>query len=93
MSESRTSVSGSSSYLEIGEYWDKHELSDQTTPVEFEVDLRASSVYFPLERALAEKVRPAAEAHGVSAETLLNLWVQERVAEESQKKDPPANSR
>lgn len=93
MSESKTPVSGARSYLEIGEYWDEHELSDQATPVEFQVDIHASSIYFPLERALAEQLRSAAEAHGVSAETLLNLWIQERVAEESQKKDPPANSR
>lgn len=93
MSESRTSLSGSRSYLEIGEYWDQHELSDRAAPAEFEVDLRSSSIYFPLERALAEKVRSAASAHGVSAETLLNLWIQERVAEESQNADPPANSR
>ena len=93
MSETRTPISGSSSYLEIGEYWDQHELSDQAAPVAFQVDLRASSIYFPLERALAEQLRSAAEAHGVSTETLLNLWVQERVTEEAQKKDPPANSR
>lgn len=93
MSESRTSLSGSRSYLEIGEYWDQHELSDHAPPEEFEVDLRSSSIYFPLERALAEKVQSAASAHGVSAETLLNLWIQERVAEESRKADPPANSR
>ena len=85
MAENRSSVSKKKTYKEIGEYWDRHELSDQATPVAFQVDLRASSVYFPLDRALAERLRSAAEAHGVSTETLLNLWVQERVAEESQK--------
>ena len=93
MSESKTSVSGSRSYLEIGDYWDQHELSETSEPVDFQVDLRESAVYFPLERALAEKVRSAASAHGVSAETLLNRWIQERVAEESRQCDPPANSR
>lgn len=92
MSESKTSVSGSGSYLEIGEYWDQHELTEESKPVEFEVDVRSTSVSFPLERALAEKVRSAASAHGVSAETLLNLWIQERVAEESRQEDPQANS-
>jgi len=47
--------------------------------VEFEVDLRSSSIYFPLERTLAEQLRLAADAQGVSPETLLNLWVQERM--------------
>lgn len=89
MSESRTPTSGAESYVEIGEYWDRHDLSDhwdETTPVEFAVALHRSSIYFPLERALAEQLRAAAEAHGVSPETLLNLWVQERVAEEPRPK-------
>jgi len=82
MSESKTPISGASSYVAIGEYWDDHDLSDhweQTKPVEFEVDLRSSSIYFPLERTLAEQLRLAADAQGVSPETLLNLWVQERM--------------
>jgi len=89
MSESKTSISGASSYAEIGEYWDNHDLSDhweQTTPAEFEVDIRSSSIYFPLQRSLAEQLRRAAEAQGVSSETLLNLWVQERVIEQPQSK-------
>lgn len=84
MSENKTPISGASSYVAIGEYWDDHDLSDlweQTSPAEFEVDLRSSSIYFPLERSLAEQLRLAADAQGISPETLLNLWVQERMAE------------
>jgi hypothetical protein len=87
--KSKTPISSASSYADIGEYWDNHDLNDyweQTQPAEFEVDLRSSSIYFPLERNLAEQLRSAAEAHGVSPETLLNLWVQERVAEEPRPK-------
>lgn len=89
MSESRTPISGAESYVQIGEYWDQQDLSahwDQTKPAEFAVDLHGSSIYFPLERALAEQLRTAAETHGVSPETLLNLWVQERVAGEPRSK-------
>lgn len=84
MSESKTPISGASSYVAIGEYWDDHDLDDhweQTSPAEFEVSLRSSSIYFPLERSLAEQLRVAADAQGVSPETLLNLWVQERMVE------------
>jgi hypothetical protein len=89
MSESKTSVSNVSSYTEIGEFWDTHDLSDywdQTKPAEFEVDLKGSSVYFPLQRDLVDQLRQAAAVQGVSPETLLNLWVQERVAEEVRSK-------
>jgi hypothetical protein len=84
MSESKTSISKASSYAEIGEYWDTHDLNDhweQTKPAEFEIDLKGSSIYFPLHRDLVEQLRQAAAIQGVSPETLLNLWVQERVAE------------
>jgi len=85
MSESKTPISGASSYAQIGEYWDEHDLSDhweETRPVEFDVDVRSSSIYFALQRNLAERLRSAADAQGVSPETLLNLWVQERVEDE-----------
>lgn len=84
MGESRTPLSGASSYAEVGEFWDEHDLADhwnETKPAEFNVELHGSSFYFPLERNLAEQLREAAQAHGVSSETLLNLWVRERVAE------------
>ena len=45
MSESKTSISKASSYAEIGEFWDTHDLIDywdQTKAVEFEVDVRTS---------------------------------------------------
>jgi hypothetical protein len=89
MSENRTSISDAESYVRIGEYWDHQDLTahwDQTKAVQFAVDLHGSSIYFPLERALAEQLRTAAETHGVSPETLLNLWIQERVAEEPRSK-------
>jgi hypothetical protein len=89
MSKSRTPISGASSYAEIGEYWDQHDLSDhwdETKPAEFTLDLHGSSIYFPLERGLAEQLRTAAQAHGVSSETLLNLWVRERVTDELRSK-------
>ena len=85
MSESKTPISGASSYAQIGEYWDEHDLSDhwaETRPVEFDVDVRSSSIYFALQRNLAERLRRAADAQGVTPETLLNLWVQERVGGE-----------
>ena len=88
MSE-KTSISGASSYAEIGEFWDTHDLSDyweQTKPAAFEVDLKGSSIYVPLQRDLVEQLRQAAAIQGVSLETLLNLWVQERVAEELRSK-------
>jgi len=70
--------------VEIGEFWDTHDLADyweQTEPAEFEVDLRSEVTYYALDKRLAAEVRTLAERRGVSAETLLNLWVQEKLRE------------
>jgi hypothetical protein len=89
MSASKTPISGASSYREIGEFWDQHDLSeywDKTRDVQMEVDIDSSTIYFPVEKALAEKLRTEAESRGVSAATLLNTWVQEHVGGDTQAK-------
>ncbi|MEA2417456.1 MAG: hypothetical protein QOI58_4113 [Thermoanaerobaculia bacterium] len=88
MAENKSSLSGSKSYQELSEYWDTHSLADhweQTSAVEFDVDVKSSTLYFPVDRFLAERLREVASAHGVSAETLVNLWLQERVTDETRK--------
>jgi hypothetical protein len=82
MAENDTPISNASSYSEIGEYWDSHDLSehwDETRDVEFQVDLKSSVIYFAIEKGLAERLRSAARHHGVSPDTLLNVWLQEHV--------------
>jgi hypothetical protein len=89
MAENRSSISNAASPAEIGEYWDSHDLADhweQTHEVEFEVSLESSVMYFAVEKSLAAKLRAAAKSHGVSPETLLNVWVQEHVAAEQSSK-------
>jgi len=89
MPENKSSLSDAQSYREIGEFWDTHDLADfekQTQPAEFEVQPQSSRIYVPLEKDLAQKLRSAADSHGISAEKLLSLWVQEKIAEESHRK-------
>ena len=89
MGDSKTSLSNAQSYREIGDFWDHHDLGEfesQIKPAEFDVQVQSSRIFVPLEKTLAEKLRSAAEKNGVSAETLLNLWVQEKIAEESHQK-------
>jgi len=82
MNERRASISGGRSYEEIGEYWDTHDAGDIVTgPVDFEVDLKSERFYYPIERSLSDKVIQIAHERGVSAETLVNLWIQEKVSE------------
>jgi hypothetical protein len=86
MSKGRSSISKARSYKEMGEFWDTHDFGDywdQSYPVEFEVDIQSETTYYPLEKNLSSKVLSIARQRGVSPETLLNLWVQEKVREES----------
>jgi hypothetical protein len=82
MAASKTPISGASSYSEIGEYWDQHDLSEiepEAPEVQTEVDLQSSVIYFAVDKTLAARLRSAAALHGITPETLLNLWVEERV--------------
>jgi hypothetical protein len=84
MSENKSSISQGRSYKEIGEFWDTHDLADywdQTEPVEFEVDIQSETTYYALEGQLSQKLAKIAEERGVSAQTLLNMWVQEKLLE------------
>ena len=89
MAESKSSISNASSDTEIGQYWDTHDLADhweQTHEVNFEVSHQSSVMYFAVEKTLAQKLRAVAKNHGVSPETLLNVWVQEHMAAEESSK-------
>jgi hypothetical protein len=86
MSRTKSSISKVRSYREIGEFWDTHDLTEhweQTQPVEFEIDLESEVTYYPLDITLATRVRSIAKQRGVSTETLLNLWVQEKLQREA----------
>ncbi|MGH7901971.1 MAG: CopG family antitoxin [Thermodesulfobacteriota bacterium] len=82
MKRSKSSISEARSYKEIGAFWDTHDLAkywEQTQPIEFEIDIKSETTYYPLDKALSAKIRSIARKKGVSPGTLLNLWVQEKI--------------
>lgn len=88
MQKNKSSISKQDSYQKIGEYWDKQdvgEIWDKTEEVEFDVDLQSDVYYYAVETSLSLKLHEIAEEKGVSAETLLNLWLQEKVNTETVK--------
>lgn len=85
MSKGRSSLSKAKSYKEIGKFWDTHDLSDyweETKKAEFEVDIESEMTYYALDNMLSEKIQALAKKRGVSADTLINLWVQEKLREQ-----------
>lgn len=69
---------------EFWDFWDTHSSADYEDALEditVEVDLTSSKVYFPVAKDLMEKLRIQARRQGVSSETLINLWLQERLSQ------------
>lgn len=69
----------------MGEFWDVHDLSDfwdKTREAHFDVDIHSETTYYPLDKRLSEKIHSVAQKRGIAADTLLNLWVQEKLQEQ-----------
>jgi predicted HicB family RNase H-like nuclease len=78
-----TSVSGSRKLEEIGEFWDTHSLDDywdQTQDAAFEVRARQRR-RVTLDPDLYTRLAAQAQERGISPETLVNLWLVERLAD------------
>ena len=86
MKPDRTTISTAQNYEQIGEFWDGHDLADhwdETRQAGLDVDLQSRTTYYAIDRQLSERLRATAARRGVSAETLVNLWVQEKIAAEA----------
>ncbi len=66
---------------EAAEFWDTHSLADYWDETrEVEIEVRAVRRHrITLASQLAEQVEATARREGVSIETLVNLWVAERL--------------
>jgi hypothetical protein len=64
------------------EFWDSHDLADYedlTGEVQFNVNLQRRRRLVALEPDLANKLAAEARKRGLSAESLVNLWLSERL--------------
>jgi hypothetical protein len=71
-----------SSIEAAADFWDSHDLTeyeDQTTESEIRVDLVRRRRLFAVDPELAAKISDEASRRGLSAETLVNLWLNERL--------------
>ena len=74
-----SSISKAITDEKIGEFWDGHDFTDFDTDapdIEFEV---AYSV--PLEVGLFGEIEKQAQQRGVKIETLVNLWLRQKLSE------------
>jgi CopG antitoxin of type II toxin-antitoxin system len=77
------------SYAEIGEFWDEHDLSEywgRTRKVKFDVVLEPEATYYPISKDLSDKIQSEARKQGVSSDTLINLWLEQKIGERKSKR-------
>ena len=73
---------GENVYAAIGEFWDEHDLSDfwdKTKPARADVDLESEESLYAIEKGLSETIRREARERGVSAHTMVDRWLQEKI--------------
>jgi hypothetical protein len=76
-----TSISGARTPEEIGDFWDTHSLADhwdQTREAEFEVRARRRR-RVTLDPQVYTEIETQARVRGLTPETLVNLWLAERL--------------
>jgi hypothetical protein len=89
MKKTKSSISKASSYTEMGEFWDEHDLSSywsKTRRVKFEVVLEPEATYYPVSKALSDKIELEARKHGMRSDALVKTWLEQKVKETRQSK-------
>lgn len=69
---------------EAAEFWDSHDLTDYcdlTREVKFETYIQRRVFLTALEPELAKKLAACAHKQGVTTETLVNVWLTEKLLE------------
>lgn len=82
--EKVSSISRAHALEEIAEFWDTQSLADyddQTYEVEMTFDPVARRTYVGIEPELLGELRRIAHERRVSTQTLVNLWLRQRVDE------------
>lgn len=78
---------------EFWEFWDTHssaDYEDLMEDIEVQVDLIRSKKYYPVAKDLITPLRIQARQQGISTETLINLWLKEKILEKVKSKEEVA---
>jgi hypothetical protein len=76
-----SSISKADTDEKIGDFWDTHDFTDfdaDVPDVEFEI-----AYTVPLEVDLFNEIEKQARQRGVKVETLVNLWLRQKLAEQT----------
>ncbi len=80
MPANKSAVSRANSLDTMGEFWDKHDLTEFDDPNASDVEFNVT-VAIPIEPDLLSDIEELAHRRGIKVETLVNLWLKEKVVE------------
>lgn len=69
---------------EAAEFWDSHSTADYDDlmrDVHFEVNIQRRTFLVPIEGRVAKEITTIANQEGLGLETLVNLWLQEKLTD------------
>jgi hypothetical protein len=78
MAENKSSISQADSYEAIGEFWDTHDFTEFDDPERSDIVFEIHDTV-RIEAGLLSTLEKEAAARGVSTETLVNLWLFEKI--------------
>lgn len=67
---------------EFQDFWDKHDLTefwDKLKEVSIKVDLKRSKNLVTIDPEILRKIRKTAAQKGLKTESLINIWLQEKI--------------
>lgn len=64
----------------MGEFWDKHDFTEFDDPNASDAEFHVT-VAIPIEPDLLSDIEELAHRRGINVETLVNLWLKEKVVE------------
>lgn len=76
----KSNISKEDSLERMGEFWDRHDFTDFDTDapdVDFDI-----SCAVPIDLELFSSIEKQAQLRGVKIETLINLWLQQKLSEQ-----------
>lgn len=79
-----SSISQADTLEKMGEFWDTHDFTAFDNPEAPDAEFQIACAV-PIELELLSAVEYQARLRGVQVETLINLWLQQKLAEQSSK--------
>ena len=80
MPANKSSISKTVSPEKMGEFWDKHDFTEFDDPNAPDVEFHIT-VAIPIEPDLLSDIEKLAHVRGIKVETMVNLWLKEKVVE------------